>query len=82
VALPDDSPRGGVLGMAGVAMRGSDGNRTKPVHRGVYVREVFFNDPPDPPTPHRRWSTARYRRAPPRRPRRNSSGCDGPGSNR
>jgi mono/diheme cytochrome c family protein len=51
VTLPADSPRGGLLGMAGVAMRGSDGNRTKPVNRGVYVREVFFNDPPNPPPP-------------------------------
>jgi len=51
VKLPADSPRGGILGMAGVAMLGSDGNRTKPVHRGVYVREVLFNDPPDPPPP-------------------------------
>jgi len=40
-----------LLGMAGVAMLGSDGNRTKPVHRGVYIREVLFNDPPDPPPP-------------------------------
>lgn len=51
VALPAGSPRGGLLGMAGVAMLGSDGNRTKPVHRGVYIRDVFFNDPPDPPPP-------------------------------
>lgn len=51
VTLPADSPRGGLLGMAGVAMRGSDGVRTKPVHRGVYVREVLFNDPPHPPPP-------------------------------
>lgn len=51
VKLPEDSPRGGLLGMAGVAMRGSDGNRTKPVNRGVYVREVLFNDPPNPPPP-------------------------------
>ncbi|MEW4564563.1 DUF1592 domain-containing protein [Bremerella sp. JC770] len=51
VALPEDSPRGGLLAMAGVAMRGSDGNRTKPVNRGVYVREVLFNDPPNPPPP-------------------------------
>jgi hypothetical protein len=49
VTLPDDSPRGGLLGQAGVHMRGSDGIRTKPVNRGVYVREVFFNDPPNPP---------------------------------
>lgn len=51
VELPPDSPRGGLLGMAGVAMLGSDGNRTKPVTRGVYVREVLFNDPPNPPPP-------------------------------
>lgn len=51
VKLPADSPRGGLLGQAGVMMRGSDGNRTKPVTRGVYVREVLFNDPPDPPPP-------------------------------
>ena len=51
VELPADSKRGGLLGMAGVAMWGSDGNRTKPVSRAVYVREVLFNDPPDPPPP-------------------------------
>lgn len=51
VKLPDDSKRGGLLAMAGVAMRGSDGTRTKPVHRAAYVLEVLFNDPPDPPPP-------------------------------
>ncbi len=51
VSLPKDSPRGGLLGQAGVHLRGSDGIRTKPVNRGVYVREVLFNDPPDPPPP-------------------------------
>ncbi len=51
VKLPADSKRGGLLGMAGVAMHGSDGNRTLPVNRAVYVREVFFNDPPHPPPP-------------------------------
>ncbi|MEQ8790185.1 MAG: DUF1592 domain-containing protein [Pirellulaceae bacterium] len=51
VELPDDSPRGGLLGQAGIHLRGSDGVRTKPVNRGVYVREVLFNDPPDPPPP-------------------------------
>ncbi len=49
VALPAEAHRGGLLGHAGVMMRGSDGTRTKPVRRGVYVREVLFNDPPDPP---------------------------------
>lgn len=51
INLPVDSPRGGLLGQAGVHLRGSDGVRTKPVNRGVYVREVLFNDPPDPPPP-------------------------------
>lgn len=51
VDVPPGSPRGGLLGQAGIHMRGSDGIRTKPVNRGVYVREVLFNDPPDPPPP-------------------------------
>jgi mono/diheme cytochrome c family protein len=51
VTLPEGSHRGGLLGHAGVMLRGSDGTRTKPVRRGVYVREVLFNDPPDPPPP-------------------------------
>ncbi|MCA9070172.1 MAG: DUF1592 domain-containing protein, partial [Planctomycetaceae bacterium] len=51
VMLPRASQRGGLLGQAGVHLRGSDGIRTKPVNRGVYVREVLFNDPPDPPPP-------------------------------
>ncbi len=49
--LPPGSPRGGLLGMMGVHLAGSDGVRTKPVSRAVYVREVLFNDPPDPPPP-------------------------------
>lgn len=51
VELSDESPRGGLLGMAGVHQAGSDGIRTKPVSRAVYVREVLFNNPPDPPPP-------------------------------
>lgn len=51
VTLPASSPRGGLLGMMGVHLAGSDGVRTKPVARAVYVREVLFNDPPDPPPP-------------------------------
>ena len=51
VDLPTDSCRGGLLGMAGVHQAGSDGVRTKPVSRAVYVRDVLFNDPPDPPPP-------------------------------
>ena len=51
VTLPPNSDRGGLLAMAGVHQAGSDGIRTKPVSRAVYVREVLFNDPPDPPPP-------------------------------
>lgn len=51
VPLPDDSPRGGLLGMAGIHQAGSDGVRTKPVSRAVYVLDVLFNDPPGPPPP-------------------------------
>lgn len=51
VPLPADSPRGGLLAMAGVHQAGSDGRRTKPVSRAVYIREVLFNNPPDPPPP-------------------------------
>jgi len=51
IALPPDSRRGGLLTQAGVLLAGSDGDRTKPVSRGVYVLEVLFNDPPQPPPP-------------------------------
>ena len=51
VSLPADSPRGGLMAMAGVHQAGSDGSRTKPVSRAVYLREVLFNNPPDPPPP-------------------------------
>ncbi|GAB5407007.1 MAG: DUF1592 domain-containing protein [Aureliella sp.] len=51
VPVPSDSPRGGLLAMAGVHQAGSDGIRTKPVSRAVYIREVLFHDPPDPPPP-------------------------------
>ena len=51
VPIAEDSPRGGLIAMAGVHQAGSDGIRTKPVSRAVYVREVLFNNPPDPPPP-------------------------------
>ncbi|MFT5468141.1 MAG: hypothetical protein ACI8UO_003249 [Verrucomicrobiales bacterium] len=51
VSLPADSHRGGLLGQAGIHLSGSDGIRTKPVTRGVWIREVLFNDPPAPPPP-------------------------------
>ena len=51
VSLPTDSPRGGIIGMAGFHKWGADGARTKPVERGKYLLSVLFNDPPDPPPP-------------------------------
>lgn len=51
VPLPESSPRGGIVGMAGFHKWGADGNRTKPVERGKYILSVLFNDPPDPPPP-------------------------------
>ncbi|MDB6074149.1 MAG: hypothetical protein JWO89_1789, partial [Verrucomicrobiaceae bacterium] len=50
VALPKDSPRGGLLGMAAVHLMGGNGERTSPVERGAWVLRKLLNDPP-PPAP-------------------------------
>lgn len=50
VSLPEKSPRGGLLGMAGVHFMGSDGINSNPVERGVWVLRKILNDPP-PPAP-------------------------------
>lgn len=50
VVLPKDSPRGGLLGMAAVAVMGGNGDRTSPVERGAWVLRKLLNDPP-PPAP-------------------------------
>ena len=50
VALPKDSPRGGLLGMAAVLAMGSNGEHTSPVERGAWVLRKVLNDPP-PPAP-------------------------------
>jgi hypothetical protein len=50
VRLPDDSPRGGLLGMACVLAMGSNGSSTSPVERGAWVLRKLLNDPP-PPAP-------------------------------
>ena len=50
VSLPKDSPRGGLLGMAAVAVMGGNGDRTSPVERGAWVLRKLLNDPP-PPAP-------------------------------
>lgn len=50
VSLPQGSPRGGLLGMAAVAVMGGNGDRTSPVERGAWVLRKLLNDPP-PPAP-------------------------------
>ncbi len=50
VSLPKDSPRGGLLGMAGISFMGSNGDRTSPVERGAWVLRKLLHDPP-PPAP-------------------------------
>jgi hypothetical protein len=50
VALPKDSPRGGLLGMAAVHLMGGNGEHTSPVERGAWVLRKLLNDPP-PPAP-------------------------------
>ena len=50
VALPPDSPRGGLLGMAAIMAMGSNGERTNPVERGAWVLRKLLNEPP-PPAP-------------------------------
>lgn len=50
VAVPDGSPRGGLLAMAAVLAMGSDGTRSSPVERGAWVMRKLLDDPP-PPAP-------------------------------
>jgi hypothetical protein len=50
VALPPDSPRGGLLGMAAVLAMGGNGEKTNPVERGAWVLRKLLNSPP-PPAP-------------------------------
>ncbi len=51
VALPTNSPRGGLLGMAAIMAMGSNGSRTSPVERGVWVLRKLLHDPPPPAPP-------------------------------
>jgi hypothetical protein len=51
IDLPEDSPRGGLLGMAGVLAVSSLPHRTSPVLRGKWVRETLLGSPPPPPPP-------------------------------
>ena len=51
VSLPEDSPRGGLLGMAAIHAMGSDGIESSPVERGAWVLRYILNDPPPPAPP-------------------------------
>ncbi len=50
VPLPENSPRGGLLGMAAVHLMGSNGDTSNPVERGAWVLRKLLHDPP-PPAP-------------------------------
>ena len=49
VALPENSPYGGILGQAAVMMATANGVDTQPVVRGVWVLENVLGDPPPAP---------------------------------
>ena len=51
VALPADSPRGGLLTTAAVLKVTANGTTTSPVTRGMFVAERLLHDPPPPPPP-------------------------------
>ncbi|MCZ6675242.1 MAG: DUF1592 domain-containing protein [Verrucomicrobia bacterium] len=49
VKLSKDSPRGGLLGQASILKITSNGTRTSPVIRGVWILENLLGDPPAAP---------------------------------
>lgn len=51
VPVPENSKRGGLLGTAAVLAMGSDGQRSSPIERGVWVLRHLLNDPPPPAPP-------------------------------
>ncbi|MFK7820644.1 MAG: DUF1592 domain-containing protein [Planctomycetaceae bacterium] len=51
VALPEDSPRGGVMTQAAVLKVTANGTVTSPVTRGSWVISRLLNEPPSPPPP-------------------------------
>ncbi|MEC8475328.1 MAG: DUF1588 domain-containing protein, partial [Planctomycetota bacterium] len=51
VKLPENSPRGGLLGMAAIHAMGSDGIMSSPVERGAWVLRHLLHDPPPPAPP-------------------------------
>ncbi len=51
VNLPAGHPRGGLLGHASMLTITSNGTRTSPVVRGVWILENLLDSPPSPPPP-------------------------------
>ncbi len=51
LAIPEDNPRGGLLGMAAILAMGSDGERTSPVERGAWIMRKLLHNPPPPAPP-------------------------------
>jgi hypothetical protein len=51
VTLNPDDHRGGLLTQASILMLTSDGQRHRPVHRGVWLSEAIFNRTPPAPPP-------------------------------
>ncbi len=51
VALPPDSPRGGILTQGTVLAVTSNPDRTSPVKRGLFILENVLGSPPAPPPP-------------------------------
>jgi hypothetical protein len=51
VSLPENSPRGGLLGMAAIHAMGSDGIESSPVERGSWVLRHLLHSPPPPAPP-------------------------------
>jgi hypothetical protein len=51
VAIDPKLPRGGLLGQSSILTLTSDGTRTSPVVRGVWILENILGSPPSPPPP-------------------------------
>ncbi len=51
IELPEDSVRGGLLGMSAVLAVSSYPHRTSPVLRGKWILETLLGTPPPPPPP-------------------------------
>lgn len=51
VSLPEDSRRGGLLGMSSVLAVSSLPHRTSPVLRGKWILDTLLGTPPSPPPP-------------------------------